>query len=195
MNIFIVYCHPSEDSYTFEVKNEFIKGLNDSGHSYVISDLYKMGFNAEFTEKDYLREAYYRNELPLDDDVLIEQKKIQASDAIVFIYPVFWTEAPAKLTGWFDRVWTCGFAYGVNPSMKQLEKALFIAITGRSIEELNKFKQAQAMETVMLGDRINNRAKEKQIVFLDDTSRYNMDLRNIKGKKHLETVYNFGREF
>ncbi|MGV8982613.1 NAD(P)H-dependent oxidoreductase [Clostridium sp.] len=195
MNVFIVYCHPSEDSYTFKLKNEFIKGLNAAGHSYVISDLYKMGFNAEFTEKDYLREAYYRNEIPLDDDVLIEQNKIQESDAIVFIYPVFWTEAPAKLIGWFDRVWTCGFAYGVNPSMKQLKKALFIAIAGRSIEDLNKLKQAQAMETVMVDDRINNRAKEKQIVFLDDTSRYNMNLRNIKGKKHLETVYNFGKEF
>lgn len=33
---------------------------------------------------------------------LIEQEKIQNSDAIVFIYPIFWTEAPAKLVGWFD---------------------------------------------------------------------------------------------
>ena len=29
-----------------------------------------------------------------------------------FIYPVFWTEAPAKLVGWFDRVWSYGLAYG-----------------------------------------------------------------------------------
>ncbi|MBO4908940.1 MAG: NAD(P)H-dependent oxidoreductase [Lachnospiraceae bacterium] len=56
---------------------------------------------------------------------MIEQEKIQNSDAIVFIYPVFWTEAPAKLVGWFDRVWTTGFAYRPDPAMKVLEKALF----------------------------------------------------------------------
>lgn len=69
-------------------------------------------------------------------DVLLEQEKIQNSDAIVFIYPVFWTEAPAKLVGWFDRVWTTGFAYNPNPAMKVLEKALFIVCAGKSIQAL-----------------------------------------------------------
>ena len=32
-----------------------------------------------------------------------------AADALVLVYPVFWTEAPAKLVGWFDRVWSYDF--------------------------------------------------------------------------------------
>ena len=42
---------------------------------------------------------------------------------------IFWTEAPAKLVGWFDRVWSCGFAYG-DKTMKMLDKAVFINTDG-----------------------------------------------------------------
>ena len=115
MKVFIVYCHPSENSFTRCVRDEFIKGLKDAGYEYTVSDLYKMDFKTDMTEQEYLRDAYYRNTPDLADDVLDEQAKINTSDAIVFIYPVFWSEAPAKLVGWFDRVWSYGFAYGEKP--------------------------------------------------------------------------------
>ena len=40
MKAFIVYCHPSEDSFTRCVRDAFIRGLEDAGHEYVLSDLY-----------------------------------------------------------------------------------------------------------------------------------------------------------
>ena len=104
MNVFIVYAHPSEDSFTRHVRDCFIEGLKAAGHSYIMSDLYKMGFRTDMSESEYLREANYREDLPLANDVILEHNKINSSDIIVFIYPVFWTEAPAKLVGWFDRV-------------------------------------------------------------------------------------------
>ena len=138
MNIFIVYAHPSEDSFTRHVRDSFIKGLQASGHSYLMSDLYKMDFRTDMSEAEYLREANYNEEAALSDDVIVEHKKINSSDIIVFIYPVFWTEAPAKLVGWFDRVWTYGFAYG-NRSMKQLNKGLVICVTGHSVQNLKEY--------------------------------------------------------
>ena len=50
MKIFIVYCHPSEDSFTKNMCDAFIKGVTDSGNEYIISDLYKMGFQTDMTE-------------------------------------------------------------------------------------------------------------------------------------------------
>lgn len=55
-------------------------------------------------------DSFYPPELSVAEDIRAEQAKIQSNDAVVFIYPVFRTEAPAKLVGWFDRVWTAGFA-------------------------------------------------------------------------------------
>ena len=51
MKVFIVYCHPSKNSFTYEVKEAFIKGLESAGHSYEISDLYADGFNPVMSEK------------------------------------------------------------------------------------------------------------------------------------------------
>ena len=39
MKVFIVYCHPSEDSFTRNVRDAFIKGIVDSGNEYDMSDL------------------------------------------------------------------------------------------------------------------------------------------------------------
>ena len=88
MKVFIVYCHPSEDSFTRELRDSFIAGLESAGHSYVLSDLYAMRFVSDMSEAEYLRETHGRRELPVPDDVQAEQEKVNASDAIVFIYPV-----------------------------------------------------------------------------------------------------------
>ena len=159
MRVFVVYAHPSEDSFTFHVKNSFIKGLEKSGHHVIVSDLYKMGFQTDMSEAEYLRESNYIETSSPPPDILAEQEKINNSDALVFIYPVFWTEAPAKLVGWFDRVWTYGFAYG-NRTMKKLDKALIIAIAGHTIENLKEYGHLQSMKTVMLGDRLHDRVAE-----------------------------------
>ena len=195
MKVLVVYCHPCQNSFTHRVYEHFIDGLKKSGHEIILSDLYKMNFQTDLTEKEYLRETYYRTDLSLPQDVVAEQKKIQNSDAIVFIYPVFWTEAPAKLVGWFDRVWTTGFAYSPEPTMKTLEKALFIACAGKSTASLTETGEKQAMETVMLGDRIRNRAKEKKMIIFDDITHWNEKLRKEKEPLHLAEAFNLGVEF
>ena len=43
MKVFIVYCHPSEDSFTRNVRDAFIKGIVDSGNEYIMSDLDHIG--------------------------------------------------------------------------------------------------------------------------------------------------------
>ena len=194
MRVFVVYAHPSKESFTYHVKNRFIEGLEKAGHHVVVSDLYEMGFQTDMSEEEYLREAHYAETVPLSSDVMAEQEKINNSDALVFIYPVFWTEAPAKLVGWIDRVWTYGFAYG-SRKMKKLDKALVIAITGHSSEELEEYGHLQSMRTVMLGDRLHDRVAEKNMIVLDSMARYNAEIRQSKWQEHLERVYQVGITF
>ena len=195
MKVFVVFCHPSKDSFTYSIYKSFTKGLRENGHAIVVSDLYEMGFHTDISEEEYLRETYYKADGYKTPDVVTEQEKIQSSDAIVFIYPVFWTEAPAKLVGWFDRVWTTGFAYNPNPTMKILDKALFIACAGKSIESLVETGELQAMETVMLGDRIRGRAKEKQMVVYDNITHWNEAIREQNAPEHIEAAYHLGKMF
>ena len=191
MKAFIVYCHPSEDSFTRCVRDAFIRGLEDAGHEYILSDLYQMDFRTDMTEQEYLRDAYYRNTPDPAGDVLAEQAKINTSDAIVFIYPVFWSEAPAKLVGWFDRVWSYGFAYG-EKTMKTLEKGLILCSAGNPLERLEQFGILDSMKKVMLGDRLFGRVKQAEFVVFGNTSREN-ELREENWDRNLATAYEKGK--
>lgn len=171
MKVLVVYCHPSKNSFTNTVKESFIKGLEDAGHSYEVSDLYEDKFNPVMSEEEYIREGFYKLNNPIAQDVLREQKKINNADAIAFIYPDFWTASPAMLEGWFQRVWTYGFAYGDKPSMKCLEKVLFLVTMGGALEDEIRRIQLEAMKTVMVGDRIRNRAKKCEVYAFDQMTR------------------------
>ena len=161
MKALIVYCHPSEDSFTRHVRDAFIQGITDAGHEYILSDLYAMDFKTDMSEKEYLRDANYRDTNDLAEDVLAEQDKVNAADAIVLIYPVFWTEAPAKLVGWFDRVWSYGFAYG-KKRMKTLDKGLVLCTAGNTRERLEQFGLLESMNRVMFGDRLFKRVRKQE---------------------------------
>ena len=194
MKAFIVYCHPSEESFTRNLRDSFIKGIVDSGNEYVLSDLYKMNFKSDMSEKEYLRDARYQDSDDIAADVRAEHEKINASDAIVFIYPVFWTEAPAKLVGWFDRVWSYGFAYGENKRMKMMDKALILCSAGNPLEKLEQFGLLDSMKKVMLGDRLFNRARQADFVVFPSTSR-EKELREKNWDANLQKAYDRGRLF
>jgi len=204
MKVFIVYAHPSEDSLTFHVRNSFIAGLESAGHSWIMSDLYKMNFRTDMDEEEYLREAYYRLDLKVPEDVKAEHSKINSSDAIVFIYPLFWSDAPAKMVGWFDRVWTYGFAYAGTDDkgklvsqgrlMKQLEKGLVLCIAGNTMEYFRETGILAALEKVMLDDRLFDRVKTKELILFDGTSR-ETESRTSRWDEFLNRAYRAGADF
>ncbi len=190
MKAFIVYCHPSDDSFTKNMCDSFIKGINDSGNEYIISDLYRMDFKSDITEQEYLRDANYLTTPDVATDVLAEHEKINSSDVIVFIYPIFWTEAPAKLVGWFDRVWSYGFAYG-EKTMKELDKAVILCSAGNPLERLENFGLLDSMKKVMFGDRLFGRVKNTEFVLFDSTSR-EKPLREKNWEDNLKKAYEKG---
>lgn len=82
------------------------------------------------------------------------------------------------------------FAYDPNPQMKVLKKALFILSAGNTLKTLEETGEANAMRTVMLGDRIRNRAIEKEMIIFDGTSHWDEELRENKicGRIRLENT-------
>ena len=191
MKVFVVYCHPSENSFTKNMCDAFLRGVTDSGNEYILSDLYKMGFTTDISEEEYLRDANYRDTPEVAEDLRAEQEKINSSDAIAFIYPVFWTEAPAKLVGWFDRVWSYGFAYG-EKTMKLLDKAIILCSAGNPVERLRQFGLLDSMKRVMFGDRLFGRVKQTEFVVFDNTSREN-ELREKNWDANLQKAYEKGK--
>jgi len=46
------------------------------------------------------------------EDVIAEQQKVLAADAVILLFPLWWFGMPAIMKGWVDRVWTYGLAHG-----------------------------------------------------------------------------------
>jgi NAD(P)H dehydrogenase (quinone) len=159
MHVYIIYAHPARKSFSREVLQAFTKGLKDAGHIFEINDLYQTGFQSEMDEKQYYREVGLDPEAPVPEDVKIEQDKIQQANALVFIYPVWWSDCPAKLKGWFDRVLTYGYAYFYDEQELRytkidIQKALVICPAGHTVEHLEEIGIAESMRKIMLSDRL-----------------------------------------
>ena len=197
MHVYIVFAHPGKASFSRDVLDAFARGLRDAGHSFEIGDLYEMGFEPEMDAAQYRREVGLDPEAPVPDDVRLEQEKIGRADALAFIYPVWWSDCPAKLKGWFDRVLTYGYAYFYSEAEERftkisIGKALAICPAGHTVEHLEETGIAEAMRRVMLNDRLLGvGVKEARMEILggmmpkDDTFR----------RANLEKAYELGRSF
>jgi NAD(P)H dehydrogenase (quinone) len=160
MHVYVLFAHPSHESFTWEVLNAFTEGLADAGHSFEVSDLYEMGFQTDMDLAQYERETGLDPDVPVPADVQLEQDRIDRADALAFVYPVWWSDCPAKLKGWFDRVLAYGYAYfydqdGTHAKSKiQIQKALALCPAGHTIEHLEETGIAESMRRVMLNDRL-----------------------------------------
>lgn len=193
MDVHIVYAHPSERSFSHALLAAFVDGLDAAGHHHTVSDLYAMGFNPVMSAAEYERESSTGTTVPVPDDVRAEQDKLDAADVWCFIYPVWWTDCPAILKGWFDRVWTAGWAYHPQTLVKA-HAALVICTAGNSEEQLEKTGRGPAMRTVMLADRIHDRAAESSFHLFGGSTQLSGDQWTGHAKDELARAFRLGRE-
>ena len=124
------------------------------------------------TEEEYNREAFAKVEMPVAKDILEEHKKINKAGCIIFLYPVWWSDCPAKLKGWFDRVLSVGYAYKQKegyPKMKIVKYGAALCTAGYSNDLLLETDLAQSMQNIMLNDRMGNRFEYKEMITLGNT--------------------------
>jgi NAD(P)H dehydrogenase (quinone) len=197
MHVYVVFAHPSKQSFTWEVLGAFTRGLRDAGHTFEVGDLYKMDFQTDMDLAQYEREVGGDPGAPLPEDVRMEQAKIDRADGLAFVYPVWWSDCPAKLKGWFDRVLAFGYAYdyaddGTHVTKIAVEKALALCPAGHPVEHLEEIGVAESMRRVMLGDRLLGvGVKEAHMEILGGMVENAPTTR----QRNLERAYQLGREF
>ncbi|XP_040266038.1 NAD(P)H dehydrogenase [quinone] 1-like [Bufo bufo] len=123
----LVLAHPERTSFNYAMKEAAVEALKRNGWQVTESDLYAMKFSPlvsrdDITEKVQDPENFKYGpeslnawkEGRLSQDIVTEQKKLEAADLVIFQFPMFWFGLPAMLKGWFDRVLTQGFAYNMS---------------------------------------------------------------------------------
>lgn len=126
MKVLIVFAHPEPNSLNAALRDVAVEELKAQGHETQISDLYAMHWKPAIDRDDF--PAVERDERlivmsasgaafgsgNLTDDVRAEQEKLRWADTLLVQFPLWWFSMPAILKGWFDRVYSHGFAYGVG---------------------------------------------------------------------------------
>ena len=133
--ILIIYAHPHKEGHNGLILKNVIKILEEKNQEYEVLDLYEMKFDPVMKKCEHLTQKN-RHDRP---DIIKIQKKIDVTEKMIFIFPVWWNNTPAILKGFFDRVFSTGYAYkyvkilpglyGPRPLLKN-KKAAVIITTG-----------------------------------------------------------------
>ncbi|MBZ8138883.1 NAD(P)H dehydrogenase [Rubrivivax gelatinosus] len=126
MKVLIVYAHPEPRSLNGALKDFAVQRLQSGGHEVQVSDLYAMRWKAALDADDdrahppgarFDASANSRRAFDTGSqsaDIEAEQARLRWADALILQFPLWWFSMPAILKGWVDRVYACGFAYGVG---------------------------------------------------------------------------------
>lgn len=126
-----VFAHPDDKSLNRLLFDSGVGHLRESGQTPIVSDLYADHWNPVLSDADlggvYAPTLGHRQKLAtrtgrLADDIRREQSKIAAADRVIVQFPLWWFGMPAILKGWFDRVFTNGFAFGVLDEQGRVRK-------------------------------------------------------------------------
>ncbi len=120
MKAYVVYCHPDAESFTFAVRERAVAALVVDGHQVRMSDLYADGFEPTMSLDERLTHQEPRER----SDLAAYTDNLRWCDALVFIYPTWWSGEPAMLTGWLDRVLLRGVAWDIAEGKSRISGGL-----------------------------------------------------------------------
>lgn len=152
MNILYVFAHQEAKSFNSTLKEAAITHLEKKGHAVRLSDLYAMEFKPVLDRTDFLQpertdvfnpfleQMNASKKGTFAPDIMTEMEKVKWADLLIFQFPIYFTNMPAILKGWIDRVFAPGFAF--NPATQSAyetgllkgKKAMIITSAGAEEE-------------------------------------------------------------
>lgn len=134
MRVVVVVAHPSPESYVLALAAEVERAGRQAGHDVTVLDLYRESFSAAMSAEEW--RAYAGDTPILDSQVAGYAELVQRAEALVFVYPTWWSGVPSILKGWLDRVLVAGIGFHfdargkVRPSLTHVRHIVGITTSG-----------------------------------------------------------------
>lgn len=110
----VVHAHPNPESFNRALRDRAITALEQAGHIVDLIDLYDIGYRPSMSEREHV--DYYTDGAAHPDPVVADHiERLTRADALVFIYPTWWSGVPAILKGWLDRTLLPDVAFTLEP--------------------------------------------------------------------------------
>jgi NAD(P)H dehydrogenase (quinone) len=121
VKVLLVYAHPLEESLAAAARDRAVANLREAGHEVDLLDLHAEGFDAVLTAEEA---ASWDDQAQMGDVLASHAARLRAVDALVFVYPTWWSGPPAILKGWIDRVFRPGVAFSLKPGSNRVRGLL-----------------------------------------------------------------------
>ena len=109
MRVVVVVAHPAPDSFNHAIASTATASLTRAGHAVTVLDLYAEEFRAAMSHDE--QQAYHSDRPLLDPMAERHAGIIKRAEALVFVYPTWWSTVPAILKGWLERVMVPGVGF------------------------------------------------------------------------------------
>ena len=130
----LVVAHPDPGSFTHAIAAAALASLERSGHDVTVLDLYEEEFRPAMSLDERL--AYHGDRPILDPTVERHADIVREAEALVFVYPTWWSTMPAILKGWLERVLVPGVGFvfdekqRVRPGLTHVRRIVGISTYG-----------------------------------------------------------------
>ncbi len=157
MEVLVVLAHPKGDSFNHAIASRAAAALQLGGHRVHVLDLYALRFGAAMTPDE--RHAYHSDEPIVDPLVREHADLVRSAEALVFVYPTWWSGQPAILKGWLERVLVPGVGFRFNeqgkvrPGLTQVRHMIGISTYGspwRYVKVVNDNGRRTLMRTIRM---------------------------------------------
>jgi len=137
VRVLVVHCHPDPASFVAAMRDRAVRGLDRAGHEVRVCDLYADGFDPTMTAE----ERRTHKEPGVAPDLQRYADDLGWAEALVLVYPTWWSGFPAMLKGWVDRVWVAGVAWELPDGASRIRPRLtnirrIVAITSHGSSKL-----------------------------------------------------------
>ncbi len=138
MQCLVIYAHPNPDSFSAGLRDAAVTGLKNGAHHVDVLNLYELNYRAKMTDQEH-RDYYTIATDHPDPQVAEHIELVRQADALIFVYPTWWSGFPAIMKAWLDRTMLPDVSFVKNhetgkikPSLDNIRHLVSITTSGAS---------------------------------------------------------------
>jgi putative NADPH-quinone reductase len=121
VKVYVVHAHPSPDSFSAVCLERTVASLRNAGHEVRVTSLYADDFDPVLSLAERIGHLDPPDTKP---QIASYVELLHWCEALVLVYPTWFSSPPAMLKGWIDRVWVNGVAYDLPPDGNRIRARL-----------------------------------------------------------------------
>lgn len=122
MNVLVIHAHPDPESFSHHILAATLDGLKSAGHVTATIDLYAIDYPGAPSRDEW--RAYETDRPVIDPTVAEHGDLVRWANALVFVYPTWWSAMPAIMKSWLERTMVMGLAFTLDERTRRVRPGL-----------------------------------------------------------------------